>query len=373
MNVLMNLPKIHFEFGAVDALASELARLGIDRPLMMTDRNLVECGVFKKVADALSKEGRFALFDQIPENPTVEGVEKAIEVFTREGCNGLVAVGGGSVIDSTKAAAVRAGHPGPLSRYDRRPDRITDATAPIIAIPTTAGTGSEVTSGAGIHPDPSTFSMNIGSPHLIPRCAICDPDLTMSLPRTLTAGTGMDALGQCVEGFLAKAENPLVDAIALDGIQRSLAYIEKAVSDGSDREARWNMLMAALEGGICINGKGLGPVHAIANTLGDQGHPHGILVALGLPSVLRFLEGHAGERMEGLAGAFGVEKGSLIAPAIEQLNERIGLPKNMGEMGYVMNDPDRAAELCVESIFNLASRRPPTHDQYKSILTEAMG
>jgi alcohol dehydrogenase class IV len=372
MTILLNLPRIHFDFGAVKVLATELTRLSIDRPLVMTDQNLVECGVIKKVEAAIPPDRPFTLFDETPENPTVEGVEKACKIYDREGCDGLVAVGGGSVIDSTKAVALRAGHPGPLSRYDRRPDKVKDAAAPIIAVPTTAGTGSEVTFGAGIHNEPSLPAMNISSPHLIPRVAICDPDFSMTLPVSLTAGTGMDALGQCIEAYLAKGRNPLIDLVALDGAQRAWTHIERAVADGSDKKARWNMQMAALQGGIGIH-KGLGSVHAITNTFGDQGYNHGILVAITLPGVLRFLEGHVEKRMTALAKILGLEKGAQIANAVQQLNKRIGLPANLKELGYVMADIDRAAKLCVESVFNRSSVRIPTHGEYKVIITEVMG
>lgn len=372
MTILLNLPRVHFDFGAVKALAAELTRLGIDHPLVMTDRNLVECGVINKVEAAIPRDRPFTLFDETPENPTVEGVEKAFKIYRMKGCNGLVAVGGGSVIDSTKAVALRTGHPGPLSLYDRRPDRVTDAVAPIVSIPTTAGTGSEVTFGAGIHAEPSLPAMNIGSPHLMPRVAICDPDFSMTLPVSLTAGTGMDAFGQCIEAYLAKGNNPPIDAVALDGAQRAWNHIERAVADGSDKEARWNMQMAALQGGIGIH-KGLGSVHAIANTFGDQGFNHGILVAIILPGVLRFLESHMEKRMTSLAKILGLEKGGQVAAAVQQLNARIGLPASLRELGYVMKNIDRAAKLCVESIFNRSSVRIPTHDEYKMIIAEVMG
>ncbi|KPK25327.1 MAG: hypothetical protein AMK69_14610 [Nitrospira bacterium SG8_3] len=372
MTILLNLPKVHFDFGAVSVLARELVRLGIVRPLIVTDRNLVECGVLEKAMTSLPRIDPFPVFDEAPENPTVEGVEKALEIYVQEGCDGLVAVGGGSVIDTSKAVALRAGHDAPISQYERQPEKITDATAPIIAIPTTAGTGSELTFGAGIHPDSSKPAMNLGSFYFIPKVAICDPELTLTLPPALTAGTGMDALGQCVEAYLAKGNNPPIDAIVLDGIQRSLAHIEGAVADGSDREARWNMMMAALEGGIGIH-KGLGSAHAIANTFGDQGYNHGILVTIALPGVLRFLEDHVGDRMTTLAKkAFGLQTGDQIAPAVEKLNRRIGLPLSLKDLGYQVGDLDRAAVLCVKSIFNGTAPLVTTHDQYKMIISNIM-
>jgi alcohol dehydrogenase class IV len=373
MTMLLNLPKIHFDFGAVSALDAELNRLGIGRPLITTDRNLVACGVLDKVMSSLPRDCGFPIFDETPENPTVDGVEKAYERYILEECDGVVAVGGGSVIDTSKVVALRAGHEGPISQYANKPEKITDTTAPIISIPTTAGTGSEITFGAGIHPDSSTPAMNIGSPTLVPKVAICDPDLTMTLPPSLTAGTGMDALGQCVEAYLATGNNPPIDAVVLDGAQRSLAYIERAVENGSDRDARWHMMMAALEGGIGIH-KGLGSVHAIANTLGDQGYNHGILVSVALPAVLRFVEEDVSDKMTALATkAFGLNATSQIPTAIEQLNMRIGLPTTLRELGYRVRDLDRAAELCVGSKFNESAPRVPTQDQYKMIISNMMG
>jgi len=372
MTLLICLPKIHFGFGAVSALSNELSELGINRPLMVTDQGVVNCGVSDKVLKAFQGKPDFPIFDQTPENPTDEGVEKAHALYVQEGCDGVVAVGGGSVIDASKAVTLLAGHPGPIAQYDRHPEKVTKATAPLITIPTTAGTGSEVTSGAGIHPDPSSPSMNIGSPYFLPKVAICDPELTLSLPPVLTAGTGMDALNQCIEGYLSVTVNPPIDAVALEGVRRALTAIERAVADGSDRHARWHMMMAALEGGISI-GKGLGSAHAIANTLGDRGHHHGILVTVAMPSVLRFLENYVGDKMKVLADIFGLKEGHDVAAAIEQLNVRIGLPTNLRDLGCLPDDLDRAADLCVGSVFNRKSPRVPTHDDYKTIIQDAMG
>jgi alcohol dehydrogenase class IV len=371
MTVLLNLPRIHFDFGAVQALGGELRELNIKRPLFITDQRLVEHGVFEKVRKALPGGQGYAVFDRIPENPTVTGVDQAHAVYAAEGCDGVVAVGGGSVIDSAKASALLAGHPGPLSVYHRHSEKITAATAPIIAIPTTAGTGSEVTFGAGIHPDPHTPSMNLGSPHFIPKVAICDPELTLSLPKMLTAGTGMDALGQCIEGFLAAPDNPLIEPIALSGIRRAVACIERAVRDGSDREARWHMSMAALQGGIGIH-KGLGSAHAVALALSHRGHNHGILVTVAMPAVLRFLQKHAGPKIGRIEAYLGLDSKDDLASFVERLNERIGLPAGFGQMGFKEEDLDQAVDECVDSLFNMTAPRVPTREEYREILAAAL-
>ncbi len=360
MTIIRNFPRVHFEFGARAVLADELLACGIERPLFMTDPGIAACGVFQMVRDAVPAATPGAVFDEVPENPTLDGVERALEAMRADDCDGLVAVGGGSVIDSAKAVATLARNPVPLRRYSG-PNATPPAAgaAPIIAIPTTAGTGSEVTRGAG-------------GDHALPKVAICDPELTLTLPPGLTAGTGMDALGHCVEGYLSPAINPPVDAIALDGIARAARHIERAVADGSDREARWHMAMAALQGGMAIS-KGLGSVHALANTFGDAGLHHGMLVTLSMPAVLRFLEPHVGDRIAAIGGAMGLAEGADVAAAIENLNARVGLPANVRALGYAKQDVDEMAEDAAESFFNGTCPRLPDRDEYADLIRAALG
>ena len=178
MSTLLKHPKVIFDFGAIAALPKELAELSVAKPLFVSDQGLVRCGVVAKGREAMPKNAELAVFDDTPENPTIEGVEKAFAVYREQNCDGVVAVGGGSVIDSAKAVSVLARFPGPLSQYLGKPEKLTAAAAPLIAIPTTAGTGSEVSQSAGIHPDATSPSNGIRSPYIVPRVALCDPDLT---------------------------------------------------------------------------------------------------------------------------------------------------------------------------------------------------
>ena len=246
------VPRVIFDHGALRELGAELAHLGIRRPLIVTDQGLVRAGALERLRAALPAGAAPAVFDHIPENPTVAGVHEALAVYRDEGCDGVVALGGGSVLDSAKGIAVLAGHPGPLTDYMGHPERITDQVAPLIAIPTTTGTGSEASRGSGIHPTETSRAIGLNSPYIVPRVAICDPDLTLTLPAHLTAATGMDALSHCIEGFLATPLNPVLDVVALDGARRVMDWIERAVADGNDREARWHMMLAALQGGMSI-------------------------------------------------------------------------------------------------------------------------
>ena len=369
---LLKFPKVQFDFGAIETLPAELAELCILRPLCITDQGLIQCGVFSTVRRSMSEETKAAVFDNTPENPTVEGVERALVAYRTGECDGIVAVGGGSVIDTAKAVSLLSGHPKSLKYYHDHPEKITSSTARLVAIPTTAGTGSEASRGAGIHPDSKSRSAGVSSEYLVPQVAICDPNLTLSLPPDLTAATGMDALSHCVEGFLAKSVNPIVDAIALDGVRRVFGYLERAVADGGDREARWQMMTAALEGGISIS-KGLGPAHALGNTFGDRGFRHGILVTIALPSVLRFIEKYAAKKMDRLAEAMGLRSGGAIPEAIKAFNARLGLPASLHKIGYPDGDRDEMADDAAKSFFNAMSPYHPTLAEYMALIEEMIG
>jgi len=368
---LLKFPKVQFGFGVIESLPAELTEFGINQPLYVTDQGLIKCGVFSVVRQAMPAGARFAVFDETPENPTVDGVERALSAYRAGGCDGIVAVGGGSVIDTAKAVSLLSRHPGSLADYHDHPEKITSSTAPMVAIPTTAGTGSEASRGAGIHPDSSSRSAGVSSEHLVPKVALCDPNLTLSLPPDLTAATGMDALSHCVEGFLAKSVNPPIDAIALDGVRRIFAYLERAVNDGNDREARWQMMMAALEGGMSIS-KGLGPAHALGNTFGDHGFRHGILVTMALPSVLRMIEKYAAGKMDRLAEAMGLHSREGVPDAIKAFNARLGLPASLHKIGYPDGNRDEMAGDAANSFFNVWSPHPSTLAEYKALIQEIM-
>jgi 4-hydroxybutyrate dehydrogenase len=365
---MLQLPRTQFGFGAIESLPEELAALGIERPLFVTDQGVVACGVFLAVRRAATQFGG-AAFDGIPENPTVDAVARIVEAYRADGCDGIVAIGGGSVIDAAKAAALLSTHPGALADYFGQGDKITSTVAPLIAIPTTAGTGSEASRGAGIHPNARSRASSIGSPYLVPKFAICDPDLTMTLPARLTAATGIDALTHCIEGYLSTFVSPPADAIALAGIRRIFANLPSAVAHGSDREARSQMMLAALEGGISLS-KGAGPAHAIANTLGDRGMHHGMLVTLAMPMVLRMMENRAIAKMTPLREAMGAAPGETAADAFAALARRVGLPATARDVGYGPDDLDEMAQDAAGSFFNLRSPYRPTVSEYRTMIAD---
>tara|TARA_B100000315_G_scaffold260884_1_gene326818 strand:- start:4511 stop:5629 length:1119 start_codon:yes stop_codon:yes gene_type:complete len=332
MSIINYLSTIDFEFGAISGIYSTLLDLGIARPMLVTDRGIFAAGLFDQICEKLPRNSLSAVFDQTPSNPTEESVTAGVALYKEHTCDGIIALGGGSSMDLAKIIALMGTHPGPLASYsvpENGSACITDKVAPVIAIPTTAGTGSEVGRAALIA---MIDGRKIGfiSPHLIPKYAICDPDLTIGLPPYLTAATGMDALAHCIEAFLSPAINPPADAIALDGLVRAISYIEKATKDGSDQDARWQMMMASLEGGLAFQ-KGLGAVHALSHPLGGLRAPilhHGTLNAVFLPAVLRFNAKSAEQKFETLQA---IMEGDPVQIILE-LNRRLGLPASLGDM-----------------------------------------
>ena len=336
MTTITYLTRIEFDFGATKLLPDLVRELGITKPLIVTDPFLAESDILKQISQLLQQTAP-VLFPNTPQNPTEAAVESAVKIYQANGCDGVIAVGGGSSIDLAKGVALLATHEGPLEQYAvilGGLNKITSKVAPVIAIPTTAGTGSEVGRGALI-------SLNDGrklgfiSPHLIPKIALCDPLLTISLPPRLTAATGMDALTHCIETFLSPRVNPPADAIALDGAQRAAKWMEIAFKDGQNQEARWNMMMASLQGGLTFQ-KGLGAVHSMSHPLGGLKNitlHHGTLNALILPAVLRFNRDSCKEKLETLELCLGIHSKIKLEDFISNLNLRLGLPISLSAMG----------------------------------------
>lgn len=368
------LTNITLAVDAISVLAETLRGLKIQRPLLVTDAGVLQTPAFGKVRDSMGCD--FAIYSGTPQNPTEEAVDEALLVYRKERCDGLVAVGGGSPIDLAKAVALLATHEPPLAQYALIMgglSRITASVAPIVAVPTTAGTGSEVGRGALITLRDGR-KLGLISPYLIPRHAICDPVLTLSLPPRLTAATGMDALAHCIETFLSPRDNPVADAIALDGAGRAFNSVERAVQDGADIEARRDMMTAALMGGLCFQ-KGLGAVHSLSHALGAIKEPtlhHGTLNAVLLPPVLRANEPFVGNKYRRLVKAMGLASDAILAVEIEKLNRRLGIPASLREMGVVPAMLSRVVEGALADHSNATNPFQPDAAQYRSILAAVM-
>jgi alcohol dehydrogenase class IV len=370
--------QIQIDFGAVQLLKQECERVGIHKPLIITDQGVKAAGVLQKALDALQGM-KLAVFDQTPSNPTEAAVRAASAVFKSEGCDGLIAVGGGSSIDCAKCVAIAVSHEGPLKTFatiEGGSLKITDRVAPIIAVPTTSGTGSEVARGAILIVDDGR-KLGFHSWFIVPKAAICDPELTFGLPPMLTAATGMDAIAHCMETFMAAAFNPPADGIGLDGLQRAWAHIERATQNGQDKEARLHLMSASMQGAMAFQ-KGLGCVHSLSHSLGGVNPRlhHGTLNAMFLPSVVRFnasAESMQKEnRLNRMAQVMSLQSGSDIPQAIQDMNARLGLPSGLKAMGVTESLFDAVIQGAMADHCHKTNPRIATPQEYREMLISSM-
>ncbi len=382
---ILYITSIQIDFGVLRTLAEECGKAGIQRPLIVTDQGVKAAGILQKALDALPGVA-VAVFDQTPSNPNEAAVRAAVAVYHAHQCDGLIAVGGGSSIDCAKGVAIAATHPGPLTTYatiEGGSPKITAAVAPLIAVPTTAGTGSEVARGAIVIVDDGR-KLGFHSWHLVPKVALLDPELTLGLPPGLTAATGMDAIAHCMETFMAAPFNPPADGIALDGLTRGWAHIERATTNGQDRDARLNMMSASAQGALAFQ-KGLGCVHSLSHSLGGVNPRlhHGTLNAMFLPAVVRFnaqaesvqLE----RRLERMAYAMGLgaiegaaPAAEAIAQAIVAMNARLGLPTGLGAMGVERAWFDKIVAGALADHCHKTNPRIASPADYRGMLEAAM-
>ena len=365
------LTKVQFGAGALSDLAEVMANVGITRPLVVTDQPLVELGFVAKLglADPI-------VFADIQSNPTESSVLKGLESYREQGCDGFIALGGGSPIDAAKAMAILATHDIQLedAAYIRGGlDRITSEMPPLVAIPTTAGTGTEVGRGSLVTMA-SGQKLAIISPHIIPNWSIVDPELTLNLPPTLTAATGMDALSHCIETAISRVFNPVAEGIALDGLKRGWDNLKIAFENPFDIAARSEMMMCAMQGALSFQ-KGLGLVHSISHPLGglqQRALHHGTLNSVLMPHVLRFNEpdcrlalGKIGE-MLGINGGVGG-----IAQALTTYSDSMDLPLSLSAMGVEDEDLVGIEPLAVADHCSLTNPRDVTEEAVAEVLKSA--
>jgi alcohol dehydrogenase class IV len=366
---LLPLPRLVFGLGALSFLADELQTLGVRRPLLISDRGLERAGAVAAVLRALPYP--VAQYLDVPENPIAASADSGFAVFREEGCDGVVAVGGGSVLDTAKiVAALAAGGVVRAADLLGRSELVQPGTAPLVAVPTTVGTGSDSSPVAAVHLVADGPATGTRSSHLVPRIAILDPSLARTLPRRLIAATGIDALSHCVEGYFSEPANPIVDALALDGLARAYANIKLAMEPDAD-DARGAMMLAAFAGGAAIH-KTLGPAHAIALTCSDQHVHHGVIIAAALPFTVQLVGRHVPVKADRLAAVIGLSRGADLAEALRVLVRSLGLPASLREAGFRAGSIDVMADAMVASPFNRASPYKPTKAEYAAILSDLL-
>ena len=339
MPVMTYLTTCHFDFGALKQLGPSLKALGVTRPFVVTDQGIKAAGLLDSAVAAMGVAPA-GIYADTPSNPTESAARDAVALYKASGGDAIVALGGGSSMDMGKAVGLMATHEGPWEKYGgtQRGSKFIKKIPPLVAIPTTAGTGSEVSVGFVLILDNGRKETFV-SPNLIPSIAICDPELTLGLPPALTAATGMDAMTHCIEAVLSPVVNPPAEGIGLDGVWRGIGQdmLERAVEDGSDRDARWHVMMSSYQGALAFV-KGLGAVHGLSHALGrikELKLHHGTLNAIILPHSLRMIQeaGASTEKFARLRQAMGLGVNGDVAQAIDDLNARIGIPKSLSAIG----------------------------------------
>ena len=376
MPVINYLTTCIFDSGALKQLAGTAKKLGMTRPFIVTDPGIKAARILAKVEDALGVAAAGVFAETVP-NPTEKQTKEAAAAYKACGADGLIALGGGSSMDHAKGIGLLVSHDEPLENYAA----ITGGAKkigkipPLIAIPTTSGTGSEVSVGLVLVLE-NGRKETIVSPNLIPATAICDPDLTLGLPAGLTAATGMDAVTHCIESVLSPTVNPPAEGIAYEGVFRAVGngWLKKAVKDGSDADARWHMMMASYEGALAFV-KGLGGVHALSHAAGrlhDKRLHHGTLNAIFLPHILRFHEGSADEKYVRLRQAMGLKPGADLGDAIAELNADIGIPATLSAIGLSADDAPGVVEYALKDLAHFGNPKPMSADDYAKVYEAAL-
>ena len=367
---------ITFGPGARDLLVGHLRAHDVARPLVVTDRGVGALGLFTDLLADLAAGGLEPQpFDGVWGNPVRSQVSAGVEAYRDHGADGVVGIGGGAALDVAKAVALMATHPGDLFDYeDERPDGRPIGPVPhLVALPTTAGTGSEVGRSAVISDDVTHVKKIIYSPHLLADAVLADPELTVGLPAAVTAATGVDALTHNIEAYLARAYHPICDGIALEGLHLGATHLARAVASPGDLEARGGMLMSSMMGAIAFQ-KGLGLVHSTAHALGTVADlHHGLANAVMIDHALAFNVEAAPGRFVRLAETVGLDDPGPDAFLrwLSSLKAEIGLPRSLADTDVEPGELERLADLAFEDSCHLNNPRPVTRDDFRGIFLEA--
>ncbi len=354
-----------FGNGAIATLGDHIKRIGATRALVVCDPGVVKAGIAERVKKVLEGAGIPALvFDHVDPNPIEPNVVEGVAAFKAHQADVIVSVGGGSPLDVGKLVALKVTHDRPLNEYDDATggDRfITSNIPPIINVPTTAGTGSEVGRSGVVTLKATGRKTVIFSPFLMAKAAILDPELTVSMPPRVTAATGFDALTHCIEAYLSLGDHPMADGIALSGIELCAKHLPRAVEAGADLVARGAMMKAAMMGAVAFQ-KGLGVCHSLAHPLSSEKNlHHGLANALCLPAVCDFNNAAVPDRIERVRRLVDVNATSL-SNALRAMREKIGLPNGLSAEGVTKADIPKLADKAMEDACKGLNPRPVTRD-----------
>ena len=370
--------RIEYGVGAIGKLAESVKVLGFRKVLIVTDKGIETAGLLSAITDQLTTAKlEFDTFSEVESNPKDHNVDAGTKMAKGLKADGLVAVGGGSPIDCAKAIAVLTTHGGAVRDYEGK-GKISGNVLPLIAIPTTAGTGSEVTFSSVITDSGEGFKFTLKHPCIAPRIALLDPQMTITMPSGLTAATGMDALTHAIEGYTARVSEPLADAAALYAIELVAKYLKIAVFKGNDMEARAGMLLGSVLAGIAFSHSDVGSVHCIAEALGGKyDTAHGVCNAVVLPAVMEYNMDYCRERYARIASAMGIsfdstENGARIAvEAVKQLAVDVNLP-SFGSFGVKAADIEELAFKSFVNGSNADNPRPMSKDDYLILFNNMM-
>jgi alcohol dehydrogenase class IV len=370
--------RIRFGAGRIAELADACADAGIRRPLLVTDRGLAHLPVTAKVLEIMDGAGLGrATFSDVDPNPRDQNLEAGLEAYRGGGFDGVIAMGGGSGLDLAKLIAFMAGQTRPVWDFEDVGDNWTradaGAIAPVVAIPTTAGTGSEVGRAAVIADSRARAKKIIFHPRMMPSVVICDPELTVGLPPAMTAGTGMDAFVHCLEAYCAPAYHPIAQGVAVEGMRLVKEYMPRAFRNGHDLEARAHMMSAAAMGATAFQ-RGLGAIHSLAHAFGAiHGSHHGTTNAVVAPVVLRFNRPAIESQIERLTAYLGIDGGfDGFVAFVEALNAELEIPANLGALGGEAGRIDEYAELAVVDPTAGGNPVPLTLEAAKKLYEAAM-
>ena len=345
---------IRFGNGRIAEIGEACAQAGIHKPLLVTDRGLADLPITAQTLDLMDGAGLGrAIFADVDPNPNEINLDAGLKVFRDGGHDGVIAFGGGSGLDLGKMVAFMAGQARPLWDFEDVGDWWTradaDAIVPIIAVPTTAGTGSEVGRASVITNSETHVKKIIFHPKVLPAVVICDPELTVGMPAAITAGTGMDAFAHCLEAYSSPHFHPMSQGIALEGMRLVKDYLPRAFADGADIEARAQMMAAACMGATAFQ-KGLGAVHALSHPIGAVYNTHhGTTNAVCIPAVLRFNRAEIEPRIEAAAAYMGIKGGfDGFLAFVEALNNELGIPNRLGDMGVGTDRIDELTAMALE-------------------------